>query len=419
VLAALIPLLVATSAQVDAHKAVADAFGQMGQGKYLPAVHSLESAYRDAAVDDKPYLGNFLAYAYAFVGEVEQAEKLMDVIVPPDSSMSGPVPSDFLDAKGSDALWAIVNAARNRQIVILNESHLDPRCRAFAVRVARELRKLGFEYFAAETFTSSVFDAWTAGYPTLQTGRYSMEPYFGDLVRQAIKLGYKPMNYEAVRTTPSNDWIDSANQRESVQAQNIIDRILKRNPKAKIFVYCGGDHLTEDAKKQADGRELIWMAARLKRATGIDPLTIDQSYELQHSTPSAETPEFRYATGKHLLQAPTVFKLKNGGWAAYGEDFANAVDMQVFHPHDESESMPSWKLVNGNRTFCKITFYNGQRGLIQAFASDEPNSAVPMDQAIMPPNRNSVMLALPNGKYRIVVQDEMGHQRVVMNGLRI
>lgn len=56
-----------------------------------------------------------------------------------------------LDAVAAeDALQAIVREARKRQIVILNEAHHIPVHRLFAGRLAAELRKIGFAYFAAE-----------------------------------------------------------------------------------------------------------------------------------------------------------------------------------------------------------------------------------------------------------------------------
>lgn len=73
-----------------------------------------------------------------------------------------------------DAIAGIVEAARDRQIVILNEAHHVARHRAFALLLARELRTLGFEYLACETFSSTVDIAamQPRKYPLRRDGAY-------------------------------------------------------------------------------------------------------------------------------------------------------------------------------------------------------------------------------------------------------
>lgn len=392
----------------DGRQAVSDAFATMAEGHYLPAVRQLEQSFHEGSVDDRNYVGQFLAYAYAMVGDVDAAELTMDKVVPPDDTNKAPVPTSLKGAIAVNALDAIREAARNRQIVMLNESHLESRNRAFALQVARALRKEGFQYFAAETFTPDVFDSWDAGYPRLKIGRYTMDPYFGDLVRQAMKMGYRPMNYEAQGLSPSNDWIEAANKRDSLEADNLVNRILKRNPHARIFVYCGAGHLTKDVKKPVDGRELMWMAARLKRATGIDPLTIDQSLEVPHSSRAAETPEYRFVSATKI-DKPTIYRSKEDRWLVFGDDFKDgAADMQVFHPRGDG-----WMFINNYRGAYIITVPEGSRLLVQAFSKSEPNDAVPMDQRLNDATANFVPLFLPKGEYRIIAQDENGNSRVL------
>jgi hypothetical protein len=398
--------------RIDPSQVVKDAFAQIASGQYFPAVHKLENACRLDSGDDKAYIGQFLAYAYSFVGAYSKAEMQMDLAVPPDPPTIGAQPKEILDAKPVDAVREIVKAAQNRQIVILNESHLEPRSRALALLLARQLRKEGFEYFAAETFTSSVFDAWLQGHPTLETGRYSLEPCFGDLVRQAIKLGYKPMNYEAENLPPGGDGVDRINAREIAQSENLISRLLKPHPKARIFIYCGGDHVTEGWKKM-DGKDLAWMAARLKKATGIDPLTIDQTAEIQHGIPSAESPEYRYADSHGLLRGPAIFMRPNKKWAVFGEDFKDGgVDMQVFHPRDTFvHGRPAWLSMNGYRLPVRVKIPPKESRvemLIQAFVASETADTIPMDQIWVKRGETIPDLMLPKGRYRIVVQHADG-----------
>jgi hypothetical protein len=91
-----------------------------------------------------------LAFARSLVGDTAGAITAFRAAIPlaqqnpftPESvsaSLAGyqPVP----------AIRAIVEAARTRQVVILNEAHHVPRHRAFAFTLATELRKLGVRVF--------------------------------------------------------------------------------------------------------------------------------------------------------------------------------------------------------------------------------------------------------------------------------
>jgi hypothetical protein len=70
------------------------------------------------------------------------------------SAGMGPVDDAPLpaDATAQDALAAIVEAARDRRVVMLNEAHVASRHRGFLARVLRALRPLGFDVLAAEDF---------------------------------------------------------------------------------------------------------------------------------------------------------------------------------------------------------------------------------------------------------------------------
>lgn len=408
-------------AQVDTGQVVRDSFALMATGKYLPAIKGLEAAYSKGSEDDKAYIGQFIAYSYGMVGAEATAEVWMDKVLPPDESRGLPESPEIHDAKPVDALMEIVRKARSHQIVILNESHLESRNRAFAFQVARELRKQGFEYFAAETFTNSIFDSWSKGYPAMDIGRYTMDPFFGDLVRQAMKLGYKPMNYEAESIEVTGVGMERINQRDSAQAEHLVNRIIKLSPKAKIFIYCGGAHLTENWQTQPDGRALAWMAARLKKATGIDPLSIEQSEQVPHSFPGAESPEFRYADSKGWLKEPVVLT-HAGKQLVFGSDWKDGVDMQVFHPRSVMHhARPDWTAMGDYRKEYSVRVVGEVSigDLVQAFRKGEPADAVPVDQALITEGPRVLALMLPSGEYRIMLQSANGNTRTLLEKVKI
>lgn len=184
----------------------------------------------------------------------------------------------------------IVRRARGTSVVIINESHYNPRDRAFAAEIADALWDEGYRYFAAETFwpgaEPSTSDAETmnewniADYDSHEEflftyGFYSNEPVFADLVRSVRARGYTLVAYENM---PTDDGIDPAvdmERREEGQAENLVARIFRDNPQARAIIYAGGHHASEALLGPGGGLDTP-MAYRLKAKTGIDPLTISQ-----------------------------------------------------------------------------------------------------------------------------------------------
>lgn len=123
-----------------------------------------------------------------------------------------------------DAVEAIARAAHSRQVVILNEAHHVPFDRILAMRLARVLRKEGFEYLACETFFIDDEHVLDRGYVVEKTGVYSREPTFAKFLMDAQKDGWKFVSYE-----PSGDL------RESGMAKNLMKRIFAADPKAKAL----------------------------------------------------------------------------------------------------------------------------------------------------------------------------------------
>lgn len=322
-----------------------------------------------------------------------------------------------LDKAGRrDALDAIIDAAKTRQIVILNEAHHLSQNRAFGMQVALALRELHFDYFAAETFGNKITEAAGKGYIARDMGYYTEDPVFGDFVRQVLRAGYRLIPYESDWQSPSGDSWDQINAREIQQAQHLADRILKKDPAAKILVYVGYAHATKNWRLLPDGREAGWMAARLRRETGIDPLCIDQTAMTEHSAPRFEQEVYRHADSKGWLDTPAVFEeTPSHFWT--GGSYANKVDMQVFHPRTKLiNGRPDWLRLGGyRRPFALKDAWlpSAGRCLLQAFVESEPNDAIAMDQIVITEKSRDGCLLLPSGVYRIMIQDEEGRSRKI------
>lgn len=385
-----------------------DPWGLMSQGRYLQA---LARAERDAGQPDpQPWAQDVLATMRAAVGDHAGAKQAMG-----ETADGTPIPtsSPLEDAERLDALGAIVAAAHGRQVVIINEAHHVPETRHLTLGLLRPLYEQGFRYLACEAFTPQIADYGTAGHPTFTTcGGYVAEPVFADLVRVAAQLGYRLIHYETEQPGGAGDQADRINARETAQCRNLMERIYADDPQARVLIHCGYSHATEDWRTLGDGRELAWMAARLGREQGTDPLTIDQTRQRQGATSDAGPPVWRHAVANDLVPRPSVFRFEDGEFFVEGDGWAGKVDMQVFHPPVAmTRGRPDWLALDGRRELVEIPaelLLEGARVLVQAFGDEEGDDAIPVDQVAWPGTGDPPALWLPKGNYRLVAQDEQG-----------
>jgi hypothetical protein len=307
-----------------------------------------------------------------------------------------------------NAISAIVERARRTRIVILNEAHHSPRDRAFALQVARALRPLGYTYLAAEAFENRQRSGETQppvatmardGFPRLTQGFYLKDPAFGDFVRQSLRAGYRPVAYEYVPPVPR----DPAVSRDRVQAQNLVGAIFSRDPHARVFVYVGYAHAAE---RPVGDDPSEWMAGHLARETGIDPLTIDQTFISEYHDESPANRELHRIVASRGLRAASV--LMSGGRPLVVGIYAGAVDLQVVHPRTRFRGgRPTW-LSGMDRSAVRVPRHllpAAGRRLVQAFIAAEPPDAVPVDQVLVEAGRPAPFLMLPRQTIRFAVQD--------------
>ena len=389
---------------------------------YMDQLRNAELAAASDPQPNRAMVSHPLGTARSFVGETELAQAMYAR----SSATPAPTPEEtsaetrrlasmLSEHEPRDAIAAIVEQARARQIVILNEAHGMPRHRAFATLLGLELRKLGFEYLAVETLNGRGEPAALAarvaalrerGYPLVDDGYYSKEPVFGDFLRRSLAAGYRPVAYEFDAYPPGSDaWrsIDRQVLREEGQAQNIVDRVLAGDPKARIFVYVGHGHVSKGLT-DFDGRKIALMAESLRIKSGIDPFCIEQSLNAWQKAAERDRPmvdQFfaRYSGDSMVLAAKT-----GGGYWNPGN-----VDIQVWHrPVMLTNGRPHWLSMDGYRSPrripAKLLPREGRR-LIQAFVAGESPDAVPMDQVLVSAGKPPPMLMLPKGKYRFAYQD--------------
>lgn len=370
------------------------AFAAAGENKPMQAIAILEQGV--AAGEAGP---ETLAQSYSLIGEERRALEFFDRRW---TAQDGDV--DLSAYRPVPALPAIVSASRDARVVMINEAHHLSLTRAFAHHVMQELRAIGFTHFAAETFCNGCETLTMDGVPTTDTGYYTRDPVYGDLVREAVALGYELVPYEQTPgqapAFPQAGNIQVA-LREEAQAQN-LKAFLDANPQARLLVLVGFNHHNETA--MGDGGEFRLMGARFKRMTGIDPLTIDQWAGAPHSTMEMASPLYRAAHAAFAIESPVVLQDSEGLLGASGADIA------VIHPvPGQAHGRPDWLSMDGYRQPREVSFDTmDARTLIRAFVAGEPEDAIPMDQIIAPAGVESVTLMLPRGAYRLVRQTEAG-----------
>jgi hypothetical protein len=296
-------------------------------------------------------------------------------------------------AKPRDAIEEIVARARKTNIVILNEAHNSPRDRAFALRVAKALRPLGYKTLAAETLSTNQVDRLkNDGVVRFGTGGYTIDPVFARFVREALALGYEPIAYEqtAAQSTPTG----GIPEREQAQADNLMQEIFSRRPTQKVLIHVGLGHAIE-----RPGKSTEMMAARLKRMTGIDPLTIDQT-----SVTDIATPDAHAVAAARIGKASAIF-FEGANPLLIGR--IAGVDLQVVHPRRSYRSgRPSWLVELGGKQMLiprRLLPSKGRR-LVQAFAAGAPNDAVPLDQILVTAGSPTPSLFVPAGPVRFAIQ---------------
>jgi hypothetical protein len=365
----------------------------MKQGRYLPLLRFYESQNTTAAAWLEAQLAAMTGDEVAAFAVPESAPR--------------PVP-DLAGCRAVDALETIVQAARSRQIVILNEAHHASRCRAFAAHVAARLHGEGFSVFAAEAFDNSARPSAAAaalnagGAVTPETGWYLADPVYAEMVRAARHQGYRFAAYEArasqLQGTSGDSEIEA---REDAEANNFIADVIDRHPKARIFVLCGYDHVVKTATP--DGR--TWFAGRLKAKTGIDPLCIAQSWALPSAAP--EEPALKTVLDTFAPAAPAILFDKHD--RPFNPSMANTVDVEVIHPRlTPVDGRPAWLATGRKRAPFALSALVGPHDLIQAVPAAEASApnAVPADQYPMTPGAREAVFFLHEGHYEIRLETE-------------
>jgi len=287
--------------------------------------------------------------------------------------------------------------ASRQQVIMINEAHHLPFHRAFVLPMLEQFYKAGYRYLAIETLEDSLINQ--KKYPDFSTGYYTNEPLFGEMIREAMRLHFKLINYEATEpcNVKTNDPYYCSRFRDSIMAVKLAG-ILKSDPKAKLLVYAGYDHIHE-------GSETSWkkMAQFFKEFTGIDPYTVELTRQVEHLYPQLNHKEFAAVNKFKHITKPVIALKDNTPW--HGE-FVDAT--VIFPQYLVKGKRPSYNSIDGLRKFYSLDSLHLKIGqFVQAFYDNEkPGYRIPADQLVISDSENCLYLF--EGKYSLEIKNGEG-----------
>ncbi len=325
-----------------------------------------------------------------------------------DQADGGTWPAVFIPPRlrAVPALALLTSIADTARVIMINERHHAASDRLLTLKLLPVLWGKGFRYLALETLSNTDSGLARRGYALEQaTGYYTDDPVFGEVVRQALRLGYRIVPYECEPSQEDSlDGLNPQQRRDSIEALNLYGRIFRADPHAKVLVHAGYSHVKKSVTK-------TWspMAAYFRKLSSIDPVTVDQTSLSEHSAPEYERPVYREAIAVGLLRTVPIVLMDSAG-RSYMPDFPG-VDFEVLTPRTTYDhGRPDWMRLGGLRVPTDVPTPECVMRVCVAEArlATEPDSAVALDRAeasYVP----RVRLFLPRGQQvRVRVADSAG-----------
>jgi len=371
---------------------------------YINSIRYLLNVDDSLKNTNRGFYFQMLCTQYSFVGAFKQNELLFRRELNLTNKYG-----DELKSMGSyDTLniYSYLNVLPDSvKYVFFNEDHLRPQTRVTVLNSLKFLNKKGFRDLFCEAVNGKDSLLNTRKYPVIESGWYTSEPTYGNLLREAFRLGFTILSYEdtnnAVRQ--NNGKVYSASDRETEQANNILNFICEHKD-AKIIVLAGHSHINEN-KKQG------WMASVFKLKSGMNPLTIEQTDMTEYTDASYSNNLFKLFRSKYQNRIPVM--LVNNEGKPYSLK-ANSYDITLFPSKTNYiNERPNWLInLNGNKEYqIDMKFWDiNDTCLIQAINTNEDiEISVPSDQILIEDIKLNYALYLRSGEYIIRKFDKNGN----------
>jgi hypothetical protein len=314
--------------------------------------------------------GQYLSWFQTWIGDYEGARKSFSIAQPvqPDDGPS-PLTGDY---RARQADEVILELTRNRKVVFFNEAHSAPITRTLTVELLARLRAQGFNTFAAETLYIGDKDLQKRGYATSKSGFYVSEPIYGEMVRAALRLGYRVVAYDA-----ENAGVGDPREKEGAEA---LSQLFKHDPNTRLVVNAGFAHIQKSGKYLGGSS----MVEFFEKISGIEALAIEQTMLIQHSRPTQDHPYYIAASQTAHPSHPYVFVDGAGKpWTLK----PGMYDVSVFFPPPAIvDGRPDWVSLDGTRASYPVGS-DACRGqfpcLIEARYANEGDDAVAADRVVL------------------------------------
>lgn len=314
----------------------------------------------------------YLSWYQSYLGDYPLAAQTFSIARP---AQPGDRPSPL--AHGSytarPAVEAIPELAQHYNIVLFNEAHHVALTRSLTVQLLSRLRAEGFDYFAAETLVQSDTALASRGYPIHNSGFYTEEPVYAEMVRTALKLGFKVVAYEATSDASSGD------AREAEQARNIYRQVFAHDPKARLIVNAGYEHIVKSGP-YLGGKS---MAEYLFKLTGEPMLAVEQTMLYPRPSSNGDHPYYTEVMRKLHPDQPIVFvDDQEEPWS-----LQPGYDVSVFYPPITlRHGRPTWLSLGGMRRPYPVSADDCRHHypcLVEARYGDEGTDAIPADRLLL------------------------------------
>ncbi len=364
--------------------------GQVPDEIYLFSTQIEHTLKRDSTADKYPAA----AWKYAATGHYLKALQTWDLQHPPHPKLTSVDSAYFRAFKPQLASEYLINRAEKERIIILDEARFNPRHRVFMLSLLGGMYRQGFHYLAIAALADTGVNH--RKYPLLSSGKYVCEPQYGELIREAVRLGFTILVYHAGPHTSSKE-----------QAQN-IQKTLQADTNAKVLILA--DLLQKP--NETTPNKLQSLANEIKSLTNITPFALDQVANMEHS-------EKRLNSAFLDWVAPdeSVVMINEEGKCFNGLASNTLGDCQVFHPFTHyRQGRAEWLFLQDRRRAYNLPaamLTVGYPCLVSAYRRGEHKNAVPTDIVEFVSAAHHVPLVLVRGEYRIEVRDHLGARQVL------
>ena len=292
----------------------------------------------------------------------------------------------------TDWRTSMAKIAADNRVVVIMEDHLLTETRELIDESLDLFKDAGFKHYAAEAIGELEFLLRWRGHANHQTGVYTADPRFGNLIRSAFDLDFSVSGY---------DFGPLDHDTREDYAASTLSKIVLADSNNRLLVHAGPGHLNKYETDSGDR----WMAMRLWEKTNIEPATIwqmsDQIGEVEYQWFAAKIKEQLDADGSEFNQpvawTPTLEQMQQLRAAQFTIPI---VDMIVIHPPTKSLG-PNSRVRISSRNKKELNGTWSQSiwpVVVCAFRKSDANSAIPLDQVMLLNGESDFQLWIPDSE---------------------